>query len=434
MDSHENLNENEELLNSILSENTESPEEVPEMRLPTRRAKKKPNVKRIVLICLAVFLSLILIVLVAGVLYVDYIFGRLTDGTDGFHSGDPGWSDTWWVGGDDTDPWGTTDPWDTTDPWATTDPFGTTNGTQIPGSTSTGGIVIPTDPSTTSPTHKPTTLPTTSITLPMTSVPPIQTNVKNIMLLGADKSGKRTDTMMLCTINTVKKTITLTSFMRDTLVTVPGKTNLYKLNAAYAMGGLSMLEETIMYNFGVEIDDFVLVRMDKFPELIDMLGGVDISLSTDEAKYMNRIYGSTMEKGVNHLNGKQALTYSRIRKIDSDHQRVGRQQKVLQALFNVYKEKNIFQLNAILLDVLDANLLSMTMSKNELWNYAGDMFKIIGKMEIIRKKVPDYYYRIDIDGDGTKEMMYKDGTYKGQSVLIPNLDICRKYLDEILNP
>ncbi len=426
MDNNENLNNsNEELLNSILADHTEPANEIDETRLPTRRPKKKANVKKIVLICLVVFLSLVLIGLVAGVMYVDYVFGRLTNNTNGFWNPDPSSSLD--------DPWN----WDKTDPTddTTFGPTGTT-GPLIPGTTATGGIVIPTDPTTTpgSSTKPTTTLPNTSITIPMTSVPPIKAESKNIMLLGADKSGKRTDTMILCTINVDKKTVTLTSFMRDMLVTIPGKSSLYKLNAAYYLGGKDLLEETILYNFGVEIDDFVLIKMEKFPELIDMLGGVDVKFTKEEANYFNKNHNWNIEAGVNHLNGEQALKFARMRKLDGDHQRVQRQQRVLQAIFNAYKGKSVTQLFGIMEDVLNANVVSMTMTKDELWAYAGQVFRIVGDMDLVRKKVPDYYYRVDIDGDGKIDPMYTEGRYNGQAVLFPNFDVCRKYLEEILNP
>ncbi len=531
MENNENLNEelNGNATEGIPGENKEpilENKEEPAFQPPPRRPRKQKNVKKIVLISLIVFLSVVLVAITAGFLYVDYLFGLVEGPSNGSSfTGDPTY-DPW---GDDTDHTGTTSqpvipgfvecevsspsdgadgqplfvmngaaygngvlielysdftakfvrngnsPMELRGVWVADDSdmpsmlcltdadtdyeiaieFTSADtvvmdlsvlspGIDIP----TTGPVIPTtggtvstDPAhTTKPTRPSTT--TTQPTVPPTfpSVPPIEMgdHILNIMLLGLDKSGSRTDSMILCTVNTNSKKITLTSFMRDMLVAVPGKTDkngtMYKLNAAYAMGGQKMLQATLLENFGVKIDEFVTIRMDKFPLLIDDVGGVDIKLTSGEVKYMKEKMGWNLEVGVNHLNGEQALFYARIRKIDSDHQRVGRQQKVLEAIFKAYKDKSVFELNKLMLKILDHNVITTTMTKDEMWGYAGSMFPMLSGFKLERKKVPDHYWKYDVDGDGVKEMMYENGWYKRQQVLIPNLEVCRKYLEQIINP
>ena len=116
--------------------------------------------------------------------------------------------------------------------------------------------------------------------------------VVNILLVGQDRrpdeaaKRSRTDAMILCTINTKTKTLTMTSFMRDLWVHIPGYYN-NRLNVPYAKGGFPLLNETLSYNFGVSADYNVEIDFTGFMEAIDAVGGVEIELTSAEAKYLN---------------------------------------------------------------------------------------------------------------------------------------------------
>ena len=105
--------------------------------------------------------------------------------------------------------------------------------------------------------------------------------------------------------------------MRDQYVQIPGyKPN--KLNAAFAFGGMNLLKKTLELNFGVKIDGMVEVDLSGFENVINRLGGVDVTLTKSEANYLNALYeakflDAPVVVGKNHLNAKQALVYAQLR-------------------------------------------------------------------------------------------------------------------------
>lgn len=198
---------------------------------------------------------------------------------------------------------------------------------------------------------------------------PYNNNVFNILLIGTDDretvQGSRSDAMILCSINKETKSITLTSFMRDCYVEIPNHGN-NRLNAAYAFGGTQLLIDTIEQNFKIEIDRYAKVDFFAFMDIVDAVGGVDIDLSEDEIRVLNLYLGEVNEilneqgtdsisgpAGVYHLNGKQALAYSRNRYTgNSDFSRTQRQRNVLNAIKESVKDCSIIELNNLLNTIL----------------------------------------------------------------------------------
>lgn len=189
--------------------------------------------------------------------------------------------------------------------------------------------------------------------------------VFNILLIGSDEretvQGSRSDCMILCSINKETHKVTLTSFMRDSYVSIEGHDN-NRLNAAYAFGGTDLLIDTIESNFKIPIDRYVKVDFFAFMDIVDIVGGIDIELSDEEIKVLNdylgeinmimgedgqdRIEGTA---GTYHLNGKQALAYSRNRYTgNSDFSRTERQRKILIAIKNRVADCNIVELYKLL--------------------------------------------------------------------------------------
>lgn len=169
-------------------------------------------------------------------------------------------------------------------------------------------------------------------------------NVINILLVGKDvKDGEtdngRTDSMILASLNRETGKASMVSFMRDCYVQIPGYSN-NKLNAAYNIGGYSLLNKTLKQNFGIKVDYNIGVNFTSFTKVIDKLGGIDIELTADEAKYiLKKTKKKTgLHKGMNHLDGKQALWYARTRYVSTgtesnDFGRTSRQRLVLQTVF-----------------------------------------------------------------------------------------------------
>lgn len=250
----------------------------------------------------------------------------------------------------------------------------------------------------------------------------------NIMLIGQDtrKPGQngRSDTMILCTINTKDKTITLTSFMRDMYVKLPdynGWGGYNRLNANYFLGGREMLDLCMQMNFGIAIDHFVEVDFSGFIEIIDIMGGIDLELTGAEAHHLNISFGWTLKEGVNHLSGEQALAYTRIRAIDGDTNRTGRQRTVLITLLGMLKTMDPADIHELLNTVLP--LLSTDMTNEEITDYAFLLIPMLPELEIQSLRIPadDTYYNAN---KGTaEEPMY---------VIVPDLEANRQILREML--
>lgn len=169
-----------------------------------------------------------------------------------------------------------------------------------------------------------------------------ESHVRNILLIGADKESggsSRSDSIMICSMNSKTGKVTLVSILRDTHVDVPGYRES-KINAAHSWGGPNLLIQTIEQNFGIKIDDYATVNFDMFEALVEGIGGIYVDVSDAEAEHMNSYFKlgqgdkpAKVEGGENvYLNGYQALCYARIRKLDSDFYRTERQQKIISAI------------------------------------------------------------------------------------------------------
>jgi LCP family protein required for cell wall assembly len=173
--------------------------------------------------------------------------------------------------------------------------------------------------------------------------------VDNILIIGTDsrdveEDRGRSDSMILLSINSETKTIHMTSFLRDVYVYINDEYGYNKLNAAFSYGGPELLMDTIESNYSVRIDDYVIVSFAACAAVIDAVGGVEITLSDDEANALNDILISEVNElmgdgrnddllesgGTYTLNGKQAMSYSRIRYVgNADFERTSRQREVL---------------------------------------------------------------------------------------------------------
>ena len=151
-------------------------------------------------------------------------------------------------------------------------------------------------------------------------------------------------------------------------------------------GGMELLNKTMEENFGLHIDGNVEVDFAGFTNLIDMLGGVDISLTSAEVKYMNHATDWNLTTGVNRLTGEQALVYSRIRAIDSDYRRAERQRKVILSLLERYKNQSLPEMLDMLSDVLP--MVTTNMDKSEIVNYAVELAPMLTSMEMDTLRIP----------------------------------------------
>jgi LCP family protein required for cell wall assembly len=224
--------------------------------------------------------------------------------------------------------------------------------------------------------------------------------------------------MILVSVDFVHSKIKLTSFLRDSWVEIPSKGKKAKLNSACSYGGPQLVVDTIEYNFGVDIDHYVMVDFNMFTEIIDNLGGVDVEVTSKEAKFINNTTRHTVESGEKvHLNGAEALVYCRIRKLDSDYMRTYRQRKVITALINQAKSAGLSTLISTMQEVFP--LIKTDMSAAEITGLAYKAGIGLVAFDIEQNRVP-------ID-----EHM-KATTVNGQWVETLELDNVREYLHDYI--
>lgn len=157
-------------------------------------------------------------------------------------------------------------------------------------------------------------------------------NITNILLLGIDNQENASDAMIVFSLDKDTNTAKLTSIMRDLSVDLGPNAEKHKINYAYNVGGVEESVKVVNREFDLDINKYVKVSFDGLVDVIDYIGGININITESERK----IIGASKSGNVT-LNGKQALAYSRIRKIDNDYQRTSRQRKVLMAIFNKAK-------------------------------------------------------------------------------------------------
>lgn len=257
-------------------------------------------------------------------------------------------------------------------------------------------------------------------------------DVIHILLIGNDsrKDGEdgRSDAMILLSVSDRTGKIYMTSLLRDMYVAIPGYEG-NRLNAAYAFGGPELLMETIGQNLGINVNRYVLVNFEAFANLVDAVGGVDLELTSEELEYVNGYlveynmltkrpegtdYLDTAASGMVHLNGPQALAYSRIRYIGTDFGRTQRQRNVLADVMKKLPMALITEPNR-LLDGLLPNLTT-NLTRNECFFLSLNSGKML-LYDIEQGSVP-------IEGS------YQDATIRGMSVLEVDFDKNRQWLSE----
>lgn len=190
---------------------------------------------------------------------------------------------------------------------------------------------------------------------------PKEEGITNILLLGVDNRNstvasptERSDSMIILTIDEKNKKFKLTSLQRDMMVYFPSSDNIHKINSANAEGGPLLAMRVINDTFRLNIEKYVLVNMIGMEKIIDLVGGVPVDVSDSELKALNAeltminlTFKNTepaayLEKtGSQLLDGRQAVTYARIRQNDDDYHRMGRQREVLQALLDQFLKADL---------------------------------------------------------------------------------------------
>ncbi|MED2984830.1 LytR family transcriptional regulator [Bacillus cereus] len=154
----------------------------------------------------------------------------------------------------------------------------------------------------------------------------------SILLLGADERGEdkgRSDSLMVITLNPKNNSMKTVSIPRDTYTEIVGKGKSDKINHAYAFGGVDMSVATVEKFLNVPINYYIEVNMEGFKDIVDAVGGVDVNNDLEFTQGKHHFV-----KGNIHLNGDEALDFTRMRKEDprGDFGRQMRQRQVMQAV------------------------------------------------------------------------------------------------------
>lgn len=263
-------------------------------------------------------------------------------------------------------------------------------------------------------------------------------SVMNILLIGTDSRGSGnglSDSMILVSINKDTKEIVMSSFMRDNYVQIPGQETetWHKLNWAHSHGGAELLMDTLEFNFGIEIDNYAKVDFTAFAEIIDAVGGLDITITDAEANAMikpmaeqNNIFGNEKgtdylyEGGTYHMNGNQALAYSRIRKgVGDDFARTDRQREVIGLVADKAKQMSVSELDD-LAEVILPNITT-NMEKKTVMALIAKSPVLLG-YDRISQRVPY--------GDNKESWNY--GTSADGSIIVPDFELNKKRLMETI--
>lgn len=212
----------------------------------------------------------------------------------------------------------------------------------------------------------------------------------NILLLGVDDGDsdaeadepKRTDAILVLSVDPEKEKVSVLSIPRDTKVVLPGHRDPSKINAAFAYGGAVMTKQTVQNLLQTPIHYYALANWRAFIEVVDLIGGVKLYVEKD-MKYHDPYADLVIDikQGYQHLDGETAGKYVRFRSDElGDIGRVQRQQKFIRAAAEqMFSFENITKIGTIMDTVekyIDTDLNTVTMIK------AANSFKIFGDDKI----------------------------------------------------
>lgn len=194
-------------------------------------------------------------------------------------------------------------------------------------------------------------------------------NYRNIAIFGVDSrdsdlgKGNRSDCIIIASINNKTKEVKLLSVYRDTYVQIENY-GLDKITHAYSYGEAPLALSTLNTNLDLNVKEFVTVNFDSVAEAVDLLGGIEMTITDAEVQYINdyikeisRVTGKTSKNitkaGTYNLDGVQAVAYGRIRYTSGgDYKRTERMRDVITAMLKKLQTKSIGEINNLLDQIL----------------------------------------------------------------------------------
>lgn len=243
-------------------------------------------------------------------------------------------------------------------------------------------------------------------------VPIVEESKFNFVMFGIDDVGytpddiNRSDMIMIVSIDTEAKKINLISILRDSKVPIEG-IEPQKINKAYQEGGASLALHTINNAFHTNFDKYLTLDWQDVVFLVDDIDGIDVEITEEEAEVLNgMVHGSDISRegrnaysedvwgGLVHLDGTQAMHFSRIRKIDSDYHRALRQQRTLRGIQQKVESMTIDEYPALARDLMQ-NVVETNLTVDDVMKW---MTKGVVNYEITTNIIPDEAYESWVEG------------------------------------
>jgi len=263
----------------------------------------------------------------------------------------------------------------------------------------------------------------------------------NILLLGGDSRADgrydRTDAIIILSVNPTTNQVKLASIMRDTWISMYG-VGKNRINTACKFGGPELVMRTINENFNMNLTDYVLVNMAAFKDIVDIIGGIEMDITERELYFLNeQQYYNLRELGLDTdyekldqfgenilLNGNQALAYVRLRHVDSDYVRTGRQRDALVAIAKkLQSEGSITTIASVVLTLL--GYVETNLSLQEILQLCGVGFQL--DMDSVDQ------LRLPVDGTYTTGEVV-EGAWAIQPDYAKNAQALYDYIYNDINP
>lgn len=249
----------------------------------------------------------------------------------------------------------------------------------------------------------------------------IDNDVYNVLLVGTDSRDPnadmgRSDSMMLVSFNKNEGKSSVISFLRDMLVDIDGY-GKSRLGHTYAYGGVGLTINTLNQQFGLDIQNYVTINFENLVNIIDELGGIEVTLTEEEAEYYRQNGMPDIQAGPVTLTGSQALAHARNRTLDSDFGRTRRQRSVMYGIYRkVLEQRDPSTLMSLITYCMTQ--VKTNMSVTEIYNMATDVLSV-DNLKTQQAAVPQ---------EGT----YNSITYEGMAVLEIDMEANKQYINELL--
>ncbi|WP_312443459.1 LCP family protein [Lacrimispora sp.] len=196
---------------------------------------------------------------------------------------------------------------------------------------------------------------------------------------GKLEKGALSDVEMICNIDKATGEIKLVSVFRDTYLKIDSKGTYHKINEAYFKGGHKQAVDALNENLDLSIDDYATFNWKAVADAINILGGVDLEITDSEFAYINGFITETVKStgigsfqlkkaGMNHLDGVQAVSYARLRLMDTDFNRTERQRKVISLAMDKAKKADFGTLSTLVSTVFPQ--ISTSIGMNDILSIA----------------------------------------------------------------